>query len=124
MGPVPVESCSKNSPLTIRFPLLAVATWTTAGVAARGFRPGAGDSTRPSRGWTQGTAASLKPDTIGSMTAVPDPVPDPVDDELESLLAQPAVQARLTEFERRLQADELDLIPHSEVRRRIDGNEE
>jgi hypothetical protein len=53
------------------------------------------------------------------MGAVSDPVPDPVDDELESLLAQPAVQARLTEFEQRLQADELDLVAHSEVRRQL-----
>ncbi|MHB1525676.1 MAG: hypothetical protein ACYCZN_05295 [Candidatus Dormibacteria bacterium] len=53
------------------------------------------------------------------MGAMPDPAPDPVDDELESLLAQPAVQARLTEFEWRLQADELDLIPHSGVRHQL-----
>ena len=70
-------------------------------------------------GAANGTAPSRQGGIIRSMGAMPDPVPDPVDDELESLLAQPAIQARLTEFERRLQADELDLIPHSEVRHQL-----
>lgn len=34
LGPVPVESCTKNSHPIMRFPLPAVATWTTSGVAA------------------------------------------------------------------------------------------
>ena len=58
------------------------------------------------------------------MTAAPDRVPDPVDGELEGLLAHAAVQERLTDFEGRLQADELNLIPHAEVRRRIAGRKE
>ncbi|MDA8331444.1 MAG: hypothetical protein M0027_09625 [Candidatus Dormibacteraeota bacterium] len=53
------------------------------------------------------------------MVVVPDSAADPVDDELESLLAHPDVEERLTEFQRRLQSEELDLIPHSEVRHQL-----
>lgn len=58
------------------------------------------------------------------MTALPDPVPDLVDGEFEGLLAHAAVQERLTDYEGRLQADEVDLTPQAEVRRRIAGRKE
>jgi hypothetical protein len=55
------------------------------------------------------------------MTAVEDRGPDLVERELGGTIAHAVVQERLTDFDGHLQADELDLIPHAEVRGRIAG---
>jgi hypothetical protein len=45
--------------------------------------------------------------------------PDPIDEEVERLLADPEIRARLEDFEERFKRGELKTIPHAEVRRRL-----
>ena len=54
------------------------------------------------------------------MTAPHAPDRDPIDEEVERVLADPAIRARLEDFERRLAEGRLGPgIPTSEVRRRL-----
>jgi hypothetical protein len=57
--------------------------------------------------------------------AVATPSPrDPIDEEIDILLSDPDIRARLTDFEDRLARGEVRTVPHSEVRRRLRLNEE
>jgi hypothetical protein len=46
--------------------------------------------------------------------------PDPIDEEIERILVEdPALLARLADYDRRRAAGELELVPHDEAMRRL-----
>ena len=54
------------------------------------------------------------------MASIPEPAPDPVYDEIARILADPAIRARLEDFEERLARGEAGpRIPHEEAMRRL-----
>jgi len=52
------------------------------------------------------------------------PQPDPIDHEIDRLLSDPDIRARLTDFEARLSRGEVRTVPHAEVKRRLGLKEE